>query len=186
MDELIDSFSLERVVKSGARFDPEKARWFNRNYLLQKTETELSEQFKPMLAAKNIQVDDEKLLRMIGLIKERCEFVADLWQQGNYFFEAPKTYDEKTVSKTWKEDTPDKLSAITGLFKTIESWTAPEIKEIFSAFMNEKGWGFGAVMAPVRLALVGSSQGVDLFDICELIGKDETIGRIERAIRLIG
>ena len=186
MDELIENFSLERVVKSGARFDPEKARWFNRNYLLQKTETALAEQFKPMLAAKNIQVDDEKLLRMIGLIKERCEFVDDLWQQGNYFFEAPQAYDEKTVSKTWKEDTPDKLSAIAGLFKTIESWTAAEIKETFSAFMNEKGWGFGAVMAPVRLTLVGSSQGVDLFDICELIGKDETIGRIEKAIRQIG
>ncbi len=182
MQELIDQFSLERVVKSGARFDPEKAKWFNRHYLQEKSDAELAGEFQPFLAEKNIAVDEGKLIRIVGLIKERCEFVNDLWEQGKYFFETPSEYDEKTVNKKWKEDTPEKLQAISDVFAAVDQWKAEQIKEAFSAFMNEKEWGFGVVMVPIRLALVGSSQGVDLFDICELIGKEETLNRIEKAI----
>lgn len=186
MPELIESFSLERVVKSGARFDPEKAKWFNRNYMQQKSDAELASLFNVILEGKGIRPDDTKLVRIVGLIKERCEFVADLWEQGCYFFDAPVAYDEQTVSKKWKDDTSEKLAAIVAFFRTQDNWEAVALKEAFSAFMNEKGWGFGVVMAPIRLALVGSSQGVDLFDICELIGKDETISRIEKAIATLG
>ncbi len=182
MNELIDQFSLDRVVKSGARFDPEKAKWFNRHYLQEKTSEELSELFKPLLDEKGIEANLDKLVKIIDLVKERCEFVSEIWDQAQYFFEAPSSYDEKTAKKKWKEDTPEKLNAIIELFQSVENWEATQIKEAFSAFMNEKEWGFGVVMVPIRLALVGSSQGVDLFDICEFIGKDETINRINTAI----
>ncbi len=185
MDELIESFSLERVVKSGARFDPEKAKWFNRHYLQQKSDEELAELFKPILAEKGITADDTKVVSVVALIKERCEFAHDLWTQGDYFFQAPESYEEKFVSKKWKAETPGMLTEIAEMLKTIETWEATPVKEQFSAFMNEKGWGFGVVMAPIRLTLVGSAQGVDLFDIFELIGKDETISRIEKAIQTI-
>ncbi len=185
MDELIDQFSLERVVKSGARFDPEKAKWFNRHYLQEKTANELGDLFKPVLVEKGIEVKTRMLIKVIEMVKERCGFVSEIWDQAGYFFEPPASYDEKTVKKKWKEDTPDKLNAIIEVFLAVENWNAEQIKEAFSAFMNKKEWGFGVVMVPIRLALVGSSQGVDLFDICELIGRDETISRIRKAILII-
>ncbi len=186
MDELIEQFSLERVVKAGARFDPGKAKWFNRHYFQQKDEAVLAEAFKPLLVKKGITASDERIRKVVGLVKERCEFVDDLWEQGDYFFVAPQSYDDKTVKKKWKEDTPDKLQEITALFQSIEQWEAATIKEAFSNFMNKKGWGFGVVMVPIRLALVGTSAGADLFDICEIIGEEETLSRIQKAIAKIG
>ncbi|MDP2337916.1 MAG: glutamate--tRNA ligase [Bacteroidota bacterium] len=185
MDELIESFDLTRVVKSGARFDPGKAKWFNRHYLQQKTPAELAALFLPMLNEKGITPDLQKLGRIVGMIQERCEFVKDLWEQGHFFFQAPESYDEKTIQKKWKPDTNEKLQAISTLFETISDWKAETIKEIFSAFMTEKEWVFGVVMVPIRLALVGGSSGPDLFEICELIGKEETVRRIQSAISLI-
>nr|MBD3621168.1 glutamate--tRNA ligase [Sunxiuqinia sp.] len=186
MDELISEFSLERVVKAGARFDPEKAKWFNRHYFQQKDDAVLAAAFRPLLAEKGIDASDERVVKVVGIVKERCEFVTELWEQSDYFFVAPESYDDKTVKKKWKEDTPEKLQEITALFQSIEQWDAAIIKEAFSNFMNEKGWGFGVVMVPIRLALVGTSAGADLFDICEIIGKTETISRIQKAIAKIG
>lgn len=186
LEELSKVFSLERVVKSGSRFDPEKAKWFNRHYFQQKNTDELYELFLPVLNEKGIQADENKVKAVIEEIKERCEFVTDLWEQGSYFFVAPETYDEKTVKKRWKENTPEQLKEIVSLFKGIEDWTAESIKEAFSAFMNEKQWGFGAIMNPLRLSLVGGNMGPDLFVILSLLGKDESLRRIERAIEIIG
>jgi glutamyl-tRNA synthetase len=185
MKELVEHFDLSRVVKSGARFDPEKAKWFNRHYLQQKSTEELAILFLPVLSTKGINPEIQLLEKIVEMIKERCEFVKDLWEQGQFFFQAPESYDEKTVKSKWKGDTSDKLKTITELFETINDWSAEAIKERFSAFMTEKEWGFGAVMVPIRLALVGGSSGPDLFAICELIGKQETIERIEKAINQI-
>ncbi|NQU88607.1 MAG: glutamate--tRNA ligase [Mariniphaga sp.] len=185
MDELIKSFSLERIVKAGSRFDPEKAKWYNKHYFQQKPDSELAELFKPLLIEKSISSSDEKILKVVTEIKERCEFVSDIWEQGNYFFEAPTSYDEKSVKKRWKEDTPKKLSSIADLFESIENWSANAIKESFSSFMNEKEWGFGIVMNPLRLCLVGGNIGPDLFVICEILGKEETISRIKNGIEKI-
>jgi glutamyl-tRNA synthetase len=185
MEELIESFDLTRVVKSGARFDPEKAKWFNRHYLQQKSAAELAALVLPELNRKGIDPDPQKLERIVGMIKERCEFVKDIWAQAHFFFQAPESYDEKTVKSKWKADTNEKLESISALFETIADWKAEAIKETFSAFMTTKEWGFGAVMVPIRLALVGGSSGPDLFEICELIGKAETIGRIKTAIKVI-
>ena len=185
LEELTDIFSLERVVKSGSRFDPEKAKWFNKHYFQQKSVTELAELFKPVLKEKGVAASDDKTERVVAEVKERCEFVADLWEQGHFFFVAPTSYDEKTIKKRWKEDTPEKLNAIAQIFETVENWKAASIKEPFSAFMNEKEWGFGAVMNPLRLCLVGGNMGPDLFVICEILGKEETISRIHLAIKAI-
>lgn len=186
LEELSKIFSLERVVKSGSRFDPEKAKWFNKHYFQEKSVEELSTLFKPVLKAKGVETNFEKINAVVAEIKERCEFVSDLWDQGYYFFETPQEYDEKTIKKRWKEDTSDKLSEIANLFEKVDDWKANKIKESFSAFMNEKEWGFGAIMNPLRLCLVGGNMGPDLFVICELLGQQETISRIESAIKTIG
>jgi len=185
MEELIESFDLSRVVKSGARFDPEKAKWFNRHYLQQKPVSELAQLFIPVLHEKGISAEVEYVERIVGLVKERCEFVNDLWIQAGFFFEAPANYDEKTVKSKWKPDTADKMQAIAELFESVADWKAEPIKEAFSAYMTAKEWGFGAVMVPIRLALVGNSSGPDLFEICELIGKEETIRRMGKACERI-
>ena len=185
LDELAEIFSLERVVKSGSRFDPEKAKWFNKHYFLQKTDVELVRLFKPILEEKGVLASVEKIVPVVAHIRERCEFVSDLWQQGSYFFVAPTEYDTQAVKKRWKEDTSEKMSAIAGFLETIENWNAETIKELFSAFMNEKEWSFGVVMNPLRICLVGSTVGPDLFVICEILGKEETIARINSAIETI-
>ena len=186
LEELSELFSLDRVVKSGSRFDPEKAKWFNKHYFQQKSVEELSALFLPVLREKEVVATSEKVNKVVAEIKERCEFVSELWEQSSYFFEAPESYDEKTVKKRWKEDTSDKLKEIADLFGTVSEWNAEAIKEAFSSFMNEKEWGFGVIMNPLRLSLVGGNMGPDLFVICELLGKEETVSRINTAIEKIG
>lgn len=185
IDELANIFSLERVVKSGSRFDPGKAKWFNRHYFQEKSVEELADLFKTVLTEKGIESSNEKTLAVVAEIKERCEFVSELWEQSSYFFEAPTEYDAKTVKKKWKEDTPGKLSEIVKMFEAVDLWKADSIKEAFSTFMNEKEWGFGMIMNPLRLSLVGGNMGPDLFVICELLGKKGSIQRINLAIEKI-
>ncbi len=185
MEELSEIFGLERVVKSGSRFDPEKAKWFNRHYFQLKSVEELSELFKPVLVGKGVEASDDKINAVVAEVKERCEFVAELWDQSSYFFEVPTEYDAKTVKKKWKENTGSQLAEIANTFESVEDWKADSIKDTFSAFMAEKEWGFGAIMNPLRLSLVGGNMGPDLFVICELLGKEETIARIRLAIETI-
>ena len=185
LEELTELFSLDRVVKSGSRFDPEKAKWFNKHYFQQKTEQELAELFKPIIKEKGVSASNEKILKVITEVKERCQFVSELWEQSSYFFVTPESYDAKTIEKRWLPETPAQLTAICEIFETVENWEQPIIKEAFSNFMNEKGWNFGAVMNPLRLCLVGGNVGPDLFKICEILGKEETVSRIKVAIETI-
>jgi len=185
LEEMTECFSLERVVKSGSRFDPVKAKWFNRQYLQKKPADELARLFFPLLNEKNITAPFPKVVKVVEEIRERCDFVSDFWDQGHYFFEAPDVYDEKTVAKRWNNETFVQIRAIAGLLKIPAPWEAPVIKEHFSAFMNEKGWNFGAVMNALRICLVGGTIGPDLFKICELLGKEETIARLNTAVEKI-
>ena len=185
LDELSEIFSLERVVKSGSRFDPEKAKWFNKHYFQSKSVEELSELFKPILMEKGVSTSDEKIVKVVAEVKERCQFVTELWEQSSYFFVIPESYDAKTIEKRWLAETPDQLTAICEVFEAVENWEQPVIKEAFSNFMNEKGWNFGAIMNPLRLCLVGGNVGPDLFKICEILGKEETVERIKLAIERI-
>jgi len=182
MDELIAAFTLDRVGKSGSRFDPEKTKWFNHQYLIRHSDTELANNFLPILESKGIKVPFELVVRVCGLVKERCHFVSEVWDQGFFFFQPPVEYDEKMVSKRWKDGVPEMMTEIAGFFTTLESWSAPQIKEPFSQFVTEKGWNFGVIMNSLRLCLVGGSFGPDIFEIIEIIGKQETIQRINLAL----
>lgn len=185
LEELSEIFSLERVVKSGSRFDPEKAKWFNKHYFQEKSVEELSELFKSVLTEKGVISSDEKIQKVVAEVKERCQFVSELWEQSSFFFTVPESYDAKTIEKRWLPETPAQLKAICEVFSAVENWEQAKIKEAFSTFMNEKGWNFGAIMNPLRLCLVGGNVGPDLFKICEILGKEETIERIKTAIEKI-
>jgi glutamyl-tRNA synthetase len=185
LEEMVESFSLERVVKAGSRFDPEKARWFNRQYVQKKSAQELARLLVPVLYAKGIDTTLAKVVTVCEEIKERCDFINDFWEQGHYFFVSPSVYDEKAVAKRWKTETPAEMIAMAGLFETVEEWQATSIKEQFSGFMNEKGWNFGNLMNALRLCLVGGNMGPDLFRICEILGKNETVLRIKTAVEKI-
>lgn len=186
LESLVQIFELDRVVKSGSRFDPEKARWFNRTYLQQKPVSELALLLQPFLEAKGVNPTIAQIEAVVEEVKDRCDFVSEFWDHGSYFFQAPSQYDEKTVSKRWTAQTAGEMNDIAELFSNLDTWEAPAIKTAFSEFMNEKGWNFGAVMNPLRLCLVGGNMGPDLFRICELLGRAETIGRINNAIDKLG
>ena len=187
MPELIDLFSLERVSKSGARFDPEKARWFNAQYLHHKSDAELAALFLPVLAAHGHRdIPVAKVERIMGLIKERATFIGDLWPLAAYFFEAPQEYDPKAVAKFWKDDNPEHLQNLRRQLEVVEDFTAPNLEAKAHAWIEEQGLPMGKVMNTLRLALVGSSTGANLFDIAELIGREEFLRRIERAHEILG
>lgn len=186
MDELIDAFDLSRVGKSGSKFDPEKAKWFNHQYMMKKADNDLAVLFQVFLKTKGIDCTIEYVEKVVGLLKERATFLPDIWEQGHYFFINPSDYDEKTVKKRWKEGVPEVMTAIAGFLNAYSGdWKAETMKEQFSAFVNEKEWNFGLVMNAFRLCIVGAPMGADLFDICEMIGKDATIERIQNGVNNI-
>ncbi len=186
MQELINTFSLERVSKSGAKFDFEKGKWFNHHYLIGKSNAELCSYFMPIVKEKNITVSTEKLAKIIGLIKERANFIADFWEQSSFFFIAPMSYDEKAVQKRWKENTSAILTELIEVLNEISDFSNTEAcEEAIKGWAEEKGYGLGAVMNPFRLALVGELKGPHLFDITAIIGKGETIKRVQNAIETL-
>lgn len=185
LKELTQLFSLDRVNKSGARFDPEKTKWFNQQHLIQKTDKELAHLFWKELDKKGIDASDDYLEKIVALIKERVHFVHEMWDQANFFFEAPKEYDPKVVKKRWKGDVPAFMSELTSQLLSIETWKAEDIKATISKQIEAKGLGFGLVMNALRLALVGGGFGPDLMTIAEMIGKEETIQRIKTAVEKI-
>lgn len=184
MEELIETFSLERVGKSGSKFDPDKARWFNQHYLRMQPNRELAELLLPMLDAKGIRADLDYTEKVVDLLKERAVFVADMLE-GVYLFDQPVEYDEKTVRKKWKEDTPAVLAELTEVFKEMGVFEAANIEGAFKSFLEQKGLGLGRVMPNLRLVLTGHGSGPSLFDICELLGRDEVVNRIETGIKNI-
>jgi glutamyl-tRNA synthetase len=183
MSELIEAFDLTRVGKSGSKFDPEKAKWFNHQYMMNKNDEELAEQFMALLKIKQIDADKDYIAKVMGMLKERATFITDIWEQGYYFFKCPEEYDAKTVKKRWKAGVPEIMTEILEFLKAYDGeWQAVPLKEQFSAFVNEKEWGFGVVMNAFRLCIVGAAMGADLFEICEMIGRGDTIARIEKGL----
>jgi glutamyl-tRNA synthetase len=190
LEELVEKFDLSRVHKSGAKFDPEKNKWFNHQYLQQQTDVDLAENFKQslVLIGKNASLlgmtheqEMKMLVKIVSLIKERADFVSDFWELSNYFFEAPTSYDEK-AAKNWKEETPNLMKQLIAVLISIEDFTSVNIENIVKDWMTSNEIGMGKIMQPFRLSLVGALKGVHLFDIVEMIGKEETIKRIEKAI----
>jgi glutamyl-tRNA synthetase len=188
MDELIKLFDISRVNKSGAKFDPEKAKWFQHQHLQRKSTDELVDLFIPILQEKLGYTIEGKAIRdyskkVIDLLKERATFMKDFWDQGAFFYVAPTEYAPKAVKKQWKEQTPALMLEVKEMLNNIEPWQAENIKEKLSEWINNKEIGFGKVMQPLRLALVGDLKGPDLFVIMEMLGKEETIKRIEKAVQ---
>jgi glutamyl-tRNA synthetase len=182
MDELIKLFSLDRVSKSGAKFDYEKGKWFNHQYLIQKSNGELAQEFNKILIEKGITAEADKLEQITGLVKERVSFVNELWNETFFFFVAPTTYDEKAVQKRWKENTPSQLKELIEILHNTNNFSASALEETIKEWITEKNYNIGAVMNPLRLSLVGELKGPHVFDIISLLGKKESIARMQRAI----
>ncbi len=180
LEELAEKFDLNRVHKAGAKFDPEKNKWFNHQYLQQQSDDSLADAFKKELANKNISTILD-VTKIVFLLKERADFVADFWELADYFFVAPTSYDEK-ASKNWKEETPNLMQQLISVLENIGDFTSVNIETIVKDWMTKNEIGMGKVMQPFRLSLVGALKGPHLFDIVELIGKEETIKRLEKAI----
>jgi glutamyl-tRNA synthetase len=185
MDELIQSFSLERLGKSGSKFDFEKTKWFNHQYLIKKSDEELLSFFRPFLAENNISCSDEYALKIISIVKERVNFPKELWSQSSFFFKAPETYDDKSLKDKWKENSSMTMEKIIPVIMDSPSTGALSLKEHVSSFINDKQLSMGQVMNALRICLVGASAGPDLFTIIEMIGKEETVSRIKNAIEKI-
>ena len=181
LEELAASFDLGRVHKAGAKFDPEKNKWFNHHYLIQQHDEDLAKAFAPILYEKGISSDYGTLVKIVASIKERANFVSDFWDLADFFFVAPTAYDEK-ASKNWKEETPALMEELITVLNTIQEFSSINIETIVKEWMAANEIGMGKVMQPFRLSLVGALKGPHLFDIAELIGKDETVKRIQKAI----
>jgi GGDEF domain-containing protein len=184
LEEMAAEFDLHKVHKAGARFSKEKAEWFNHQYLQKQSNEELLESFKNLEETKNINLSDEKLLKIIGLMKERATFVKDIYTQGKFFFEAPASYDEKAVKKAWNEETASIMTELSEKLNTTE-FKSEILKEEIHHLVEEKGLGFGKVMMPLRLALVGELKGPDVPDLLEILGKEESLTRLKLAIEKI-
>jgi glutamyl-tRNA synthetase len=184
LEELIYAFELERVHKSGARFDPEKIKWFNHHYMQIQDNDELALAFKST-RSELAEIDVNFISIVVGLIKERATFVQDFWGLSHYFFIAPTTYDDKALKKALKEGTKEVLKEILNLIAPIDDYSSENLQERFKGWITSNNIGFGKVMMPLRLALVGDLQGPDVFEIMFVIGKNETIKRIENLINTI-
>ena len=185
LEELIESFSLERINKSGARFDPEKTKWFNHQYLQQKSNAELATLFIKAEGDNHPEVKDREpdyTQKVVSLIKERAHFVSDFWELCNFFFVPPSEYNEKAFKKQFKPDTPVILQEVSEQIASVEDFTSVNIESTIKDWIAQKELSFGKVMGPLRLSLVGDLKGPHLFDIIEMIGKEDTLARIERAI----
>jgi glutamyl-tRNA synthetase len=185
MDELIEQFHIEKVGKHGSKFDPKKAEWFNHQYLIRKDNHELALLYQPILKEKGIDAPIDKIERIVGMIKERSNFVKEFWGQSSYFFQTPESYDAESVKKRWKDDAPKLIAELKETLANVELFTAQAIHEAIAEFLNSRGMGFGLVMNALRICLVGSSTGADLCEIMEIIGKPETLKRIEKALKTL-
>ncbi len=188
MEELIQAFSLERVHKAGAKFDPEKTKWFNQQYLRKKSDAELAELFRPILQQKLVETHNSKLSTpnyiqgVCRLVKEKSHFVSEFWSAGSYFFIAPTVFDTDVIKKRWNESSSNFIKAIIERFKALATFTAPEAEAAFKAAAEAQGIATGQVMQLFRVCLSGVGGGPMLFEMVELLGKEEVLKRLETAI----
>ena len=188
MDELVKLFNLSHCSKAGAKFDYKKGIWFNHEYILRKPDAEVAELFKPVLEEHGIKVADYTdgyLTRVVSLVKGRVNFVKEIWDQARFFFIAPDTYAEKDVKKRWSADTPRIMGELMEVLRGISDFSSKPSEDIVIGWITEKGYHMGNVMNAFRLAVVGECKGPHMFDITELLGKEETLKRIEKAIQTL-
>ena len=180
VDQLAELFSFERVHKSGAKFDPEKAKWFNQQYLRAKSDHELSQVFKPILKEKGHEKDDTFMIDFCKLVKEKVQFVHEFWDHGKYIFEAPTSYDQKIMTKKWNDTSVTLFNSVLITFNSIDTWTSQNIHDAFEDLLKTTG---KIDMQLLRVLITGVAGGPQLFDMLALIGKDEVIKRLELALQ---
>ena len=203
MEELIQDFSLDRVSKAGAKFDYEKGKWFNHQYLQLRSNEELAQMFLPVLTANGIENPDKKMVAtVIGLTKDRVNFVPELWEQTNFFFVAPTEYDEKSLKKRWKEDSPKHMTELLEVLEGVseEDWHKKEqitneqsqitnlwhLDKVVMPWIEAHEYGVGIVMNAFRICLVGAARGPHIWDITDVLGKEETLKRVCTALKILG
>lgn len=182
MEELISLFSLERVNKSGARFDPVKAKWFNHQYLQQKSNAEVAQCYLKLLREKGISDSPLRVEQIVALMKERVNFVQEIWEKSSFFYEEPAVYDSASVQKFWKEETPAIMQEVLLLLAKLDAFTCQSIEEALVAFIQERGYGMGKVMNAIRLSLIGVANGPGVAEIAEILGKESALARIRKAV----
>ena len=185
LDELVEAFSFERVNKSGAKFDPEKTKWFNQQYLRAKSDAELASLFSPILKEKGITATAEFVEGVCKLVKEKAHFISEFWSNGEYFFNAPTSYDADVIKKRWNEQSATFIKAITDAYKNLTTFTATETEAVFKETAEKLGISPGQVMQLFRVCLSGVGGGPMLFEMAELLGKDEVVKRLETALEKI-
>ena len=185
IEGLIESFSLERVGKAGAKFDVDKTRWFNQQYLRSKSKEDLSQDLQIILKENGVEAEDSFVATVCEQLKERSTFVKDMWEEGIYYFAAPTTYDEKTIRKKWKEDTPKYMLELKDRLSELSDFSSESIEIEFKKYLEENELGMGKLLPAFRVSLTGLGMGPSLFDIASLLGKEETIKRIETALEKI-
>ncbi len=178
LEELIEAFSLERVGKSGAKFDPVKTKWYNEQFLRMKSNEELAVLLKPLL---NFEVDDEYLVRVTELLKERAVFVSDMTED-DFYFTPPSEFDEKTIKKKWKEGTPAIIEAMIERFEEIQDFSTENVEKAFKAYLTDNELGMGAVLPNFRVLVTGKGMGPSMFQIASILGKEETLNRLKTGL----
>lgn len=179
LDEIANIFEFERVHKSGAKFDPEKAKWFNQQYLRKHSDKDLASLFKPTLTQKGYNLPDAFVEEYCRLVKEKAQFVHEFWQHGFFILEAPTTYDEKVLAKKWNPDVKALFVKLNDKLAALQTWNAHELHELFNAATAELG---KLDMQVMRVLVTGVAGGPQLFDVMALIGKDKVMERMKAAL----
>ncbi len=182
LDELVSDFDLKKVHKAGAKFDPDKTKWFQQQHLQQADISTLVEGLSKILKEKSVDANEDYIRHVVSLLRERASFVSDIWNDGSYFFQRPVAYNSKDVKKVWKENTSEIMAQLSQIINDTAPFDAETVSTAVKNWIKEKGLGFGKVMQPMRLSLVGSMQGADVFEIMAAIGKEKTLERFRFAI----
>lgn len=186
LDELVKLFDITKCSKAGARFDYKKCIWFNHEYILRKSNEEIAGLFAPVVAGNGVDEPLERVTQVVAMMKDRVDFVKELWPLCSFFFIPPTEYDEKTVRKRWKADSPQVMAELADVLEGLDDFSLDNQERVVMAWVEDKGYKLGDVMNAFRLALVGIGKGPGMFDISTFLGKEETLRRLRRAIAVLG
>ena len=186
LEELVQSFDISRCSKAGAKFDYKKGIWFNHEYLLRKSPEEVAQLFAPIVAGNGADASMQQITEVVRMMKDRVNFVSELWDLCSFFFFPPKEYDEKTVKKRWKPDSAEVMTQLSEVLAGMTDFSIENQEAVVRQWIESKGYKLGDVMNAFRLCLVGEGKGPGMFDISAFLGKEETLRRLRRAIEVLG
>ena len=185
LDELVQGFQLEKVGKSGSRFDPEKSKWFNHQHIQRMEKQDLADAFREVLESKGVSLSEKKLGILVPIIQPRINFFHEIWEQSWFFFTAPETYDPAVIKKRWREDTPEKMQKLLDALASCEPFGVESVESVVKGLIAEQEWGMGAIMNAWRLLLVGAAKGPGLFDLAAFLGREEVVERMKNGLQNI-